>query len=217
MTSESVEPPGTAAAEPPAYQQSKVWLVARITAVGSVIALLVLLIFGLARSGDGGRFVSQIAHDKKPVAPPFNLAVIWPNAEPWPANLRPRLNDRRLTLSELRGQPTVINFWASWCVPCKEEAPAFAATAERFRGRVAFVGLNVQDLTGPARHFLERYKVNYVSIRDGGNKTYTDYGLTGVPETYYIDPRGHAIAHAIGAVTKTELAASIQSLLKAPQ
>ena len=213
MTSESLESP-PAAVDPPAHERSKIWLVARIVAVGSVIALLVLLILGLVRSGDGGRFVSQIAQHKKPAAPSFNLAVIWPHAETWPEIHRPRLEDGRLTLEELRGHPTVINFWASWCVPCKEEAPAFAATAERFRGRVAFVGLNVQDLTSPARHFLEHYKVNYVSIRDGGDKTYTDYGLTGVPETYYIDPRGRAIEHAIGAISKNELVASIQSLLK---
>ena len=208
------EPPEGTAGNPPGYMRSKVWLVARIVAVGTVAALLGLLIFALVHGGNGGRFVSQIAHHEKPAAPSFDLAVIWPNNKTWPANLRPHLKDGMLTLSELRGHPAVLNFWASWCVPCKEEAAAFDAAAQQFRGRVAFVGVNVQDLTGPARRFLERHQVNYVSVRDGSNTTYNNYGLTGVPETYYIDPHGRATGHAPGAITKTELIAGVRTLLK---
>ncbi len=197
--------------------RSKVRLVGRITAVGFVLALLVLLILSFVQSGNGARFVDQIAKGQKPPAPSFNLAVLWPHTETWPKTLRPRLLDGRLSLDELRGYPAVINFWASWCVPCKEEAPAFAAEAKRFQGQVVFVGLNIQDLPSAARRFLARYKVNYVSIQDKGDKTYTAYGLTGVPETYFIDHRGRVIEHAVGAVSKTQLASSIEALLKASQ
>jgi hypothetical protein len=61
-----------------------------------------------------------------------------------------------------------------------------------------FVGIDVQDLTGDARAFARKYRINYVSLRDSGNSAYSAYGLTGVPETYYIDARGRAVAHAIG-------------------
>ena len=213
MTSDPA-PPGAMPGDRPGYTRSKVWLAARIAAVGMVAALLGLLIFAIVHGGNGGRFVSQIAHHDKPAAPSFDLAVIWPNSQTWPTNIRPSLKDGKLTLSELRGHPAVINFWASWCVPCKEEAPAFDAAALQFRGRVAFVGVNVQDLTGPARRFLERHQVNNVSVRDGSNTTYNNYGLTGVPETYYIDPHGRATSHAPGAITKTELLASVRTLLK---
>lgn len=201
--------------EPKTARRSRLWIVSRIATIGFVLALLALLTLSLVRSGNGPRFVDQIAKGKKPPAPPFNLAVLWPHDETWPGVLRPRLTDGRLALSELRGRPAVINFWASWCVPCKKEAPALAAEAERFRGQVAFVGLNVQDLPSAAKRFLRRYKVNYVSVRDGGDKTYTAYGLTGVPETYFIDPQGRVVTHAIGAVSEADLAASIESLLKA--
>lgn len=195
-------------------KQSTAWLLARVLAVGSVLALLALLILGLIRGGDGARFVSKIANKKTPPAPSFSLSVLWPHDETWPEILRPHLADGRLTLRELRGQPTVINFWASWCVPCKEEAPAFAAEAERFSGRVAFVGLNVQDAPSAARRFLRHYKVNYVSIRDGSDKTYTAYGLTGIPESYFLDRRGRVIEHAIGGLSKSHLAANVEALLK---
>ena len=131
----------------------------------------------------------------------------------WPEALRARLSDDRLSLQELRGFPVVVNFWASWCVPCKEEARAFSASAERFRGRVLFVGIDVQDLKGAARAFLRRFKVNYVSVRDGGSgRTYTSYGLTGVPETYYLDARGRLVAHTLGEVSADELARQVAKL-----
>jgi len=219
MTSEHDLPDTSGHGDPTAprrTKRSKLWVVSRVVAVGFVLALLTLLTLSLVRSGDGARFVSQIAKREKPPAPSFALAVLWPHDETWPAVLQPRLRDGRLALNELRGQPAVLNFWASWCLPCKEEAPAFAVEAQEFRGRVAFVGLNVQDLSSAALEFLRRYKVNYVSIKDGSDKTYSAYGLTGVPETYFVDRRGRVIEHAAGAITRPALAASVKTLLAAP-
>jgi len=71
-------------------------------------------------------------------------------------------------------------------------------------------------LSSAAMRFLTRYKVNYVSVRDGTDKTYTAYGLTGVPETYFIDRRGRIVVHKIGQASKTDLATSINILLKEP-
>jgi cytochrome c biogenesis protein CcmG/thiol:disulfide interchange protein DsbE len=189
--------------------------VARAVAVGLVVALLVLLVWSFIRSGNGARFTGQISKGMKPPAPGFSLPVLWSHDETWPEVLRPRLHDGHLNLRELRGHPVVVNFWASWCVPCKEEAPAFRESAERFRGRVAFVGIDVQDLQGAARGFLRRFKVNYVSVRDGGSdKTYTSYGLTGVPETYFIDKRGRVVVHSVGRLSAADLTLDIQRLLK---
>jgi len=184
-----------------------------VIAVGFVLALLGLLIADLVRSGDGARLVKQVDNGRRPAAPSFSLAVIWAHDETWPVGLRRRLDDGRLSLAEVRGYPAVINFWASWCVPCKEEAPAFAAAAEKFKGRVVFVGLDTQDSPSAARRFLRRYRVNYVSVRDGTDKTYTAYGLTGVPETYFIDRRGRILLHKIGQTSKADLTTAINALL----
>jgi cytochrome c biogenesis protein CcmG/thiol:disulfide interchange protein DsbE len=131
--------------------------------------------------------------------------------------LRPRLEDGRVSLAELRGFPVVINFWASWCIPCREEAAAFRAVATRYAGRVAFVGMDTQDLKSAARRFLRRYKVNYVSVRDGSDRTYSAYGLTGVPETYFVDREGRAVSHAVGAISRRDLERSVRALVENPQ
>ena len=191
-----------------------VWRAARWMAVAVVVGLLGLLVWSLVRSSEGGRFVKSTEQGKKPPPPAFTLPVLWDHSETWPASLRPRLRDGELSLSELRGHVAVINFWASWCYPCKQEARAFTAAAKRFQGRIAFVGIDVQDLKSAARGFLRHYKVNYVSLRDGTDKTYTAYGLTGVPETYLIDRRGRTIEHAVGRLSAKDLTAMVESLLK---
>jgi cytochrome c biogenesis protein CcmG/thiol:disulfide interchange protein DsbE len=99
----------------------------------------------------------------------------------------------------------VVNFWASWCIPCKEEAALLAASARAHRGRVVFLGIDVQDFKSDARGFLKRFDTPYVSVRDGSGSTYTDYGLTGVPETYWIDARGRIVAHYAGQIDRAQL------------
>ena len=72
-----------------------------------------------------------------------------------------------------------------------------------------FVGINVQDLRAAGRKFLAHYDVPYVSLHDGGDRTYSAYGLTGLPETYYLDRRGRVLRHDIGEVTRRELEQAI--------
>jgi cytochrome c biogenesis protein CcmG, thiol:disulfide interchange protein DsbE len=102
-----------------------------------------------------------------------------------------------------------VNFWASWCVPCKAEAPRLVASARAHAGEVAFLGSDVQDFESDARRFLDRYGINYVSVRDGGGSTYGAYGLTGIPETYDLDHTGRVLAHSVGEVSRDELEANI--------
>ena len=179
-----------------------------------VAGLLGLLVWRVVEQQRGPDLVAAIKAGKRPAAPAFTLPVLWPQTETWPPKLRAALRSGKLSLAALRGRPVVINFWASWCIPCKAEAPLLAASARAHAGKVVFVGIDVQDLRSDGRGFLRTYKVNYVSLRDTSNSTYDAYGLTGVPETYYLDESGRAVAHTPGQVTAEDLNAGIAAITR---
>jgi cytochrome c biogenesis protein CcmG/thiol:disulfide interchange protein DsbE len=187
-------------------QSGRPWLrVLQVATLVLVAGLLALLVWRLTQSSRGSDLVSAIRAGKEPPAPAFDLPVIWPNSETWPPALRPLLAAGKLSPADFRGRPLIVNFWASWCVPCRDEAPRFAASVRTHAGKVVFLGVDVQDFTGDARRFLRKYRVDYVSVRDGSGSTYDGYGLTGVPETYYVDSRGRIVAHSPGEVSRREL------------
>jgi cytochrome c biogenesis protein CcmG, thiol:disulfide interchange protein DsbE len=181
----------------------------RLGALAAVAGLLALLIWRVVDERQGPKLVSAIKTGKNPPAPGFTLPVLWDHSETWPGDLVPALEDGEVSLAEVRGYPVVINFWASWCGPCKKEAPLLVASARAHAGKVAFLGIDIQDFKGNARRFLRRFDTNYVSVRDGNDTTYRSYGLTGVPETYYLDVRGRIVAHTAGQLSRSELEAGI--------
>ena len=190
--------------------RSRLRLALQFAAISTVAALLGLLVQQTMAKEAGPHLVSEVKAGTRPLAPDFRLSILWPDAQTWPATLRPALADDRLSPRELRGYPVVMNFWASWCVPCKAEAPRLVASARAHAGNVVFLGVNVQDFEGDARRFLERYETNYVSVRDGGASTYSAYGLSGLPETYYLDRDGRVVAHSVGEISSEELEANIE-------
>jgi cytochrome c biogenesis protein CcmG/thiol:disulfide interchange protein DsbE len=177
----------------------------RLAALSIVAGILGLLVWATLSAGRGNSLVSRIAAGEAPSAPSFSLEVLWPQAETWPAPTRRRLADGRVDLAELRGRSVVINFWASWCVPCRDEAPILNASARAHVGDVVFLGIDVQDLRSDALAFSREFDTPYVSVRDRGSGTYEDYGLTGVPETYYLNAAGRIVAHSPGALSRTSL------------
>lgn len=196
-------------------RRSRWSLALKVAGVSVVFGLLALLVWATLAAGRGSSLVARIAADRKPAAPRFNLPVLWPHAETWPPPLTSAIADAKLDLSELRGRPVVLNFWASWCVPCRQEAPILHAAALRHRGEAAFVGVDVRDLSGDALAFARKYKLNYVSVRDGGgDKTWNSYGLTGVPESYFLDRRGRIAAHVPGAVSTDTLEEGVATITR---
>lgn len=109
----------------------------------------------------------------------------------------------KLDLASLRGKPVVLNFWASWCVPCKAEAKLLEQAWNQYRGSgVVFVGVDYHDVTSDARTFLTHHGITYPTVQDGSGMTGDRYGLTGVPETYFIDRRGRLVGtHIVGTIT----------------
>jgi len=188
----------------------------QLLAVSLIAGLLGLLVWRLVNAGRGGRLVAAVRKHKEPAAPDFHLKVLWPYTQTWPAGLR-GLVTAPLALHSLRGYPVVVNFWASWCIPCKHEAPRFVASARAHAGNVVFLGLDIQDFPTDARSFLRHYHINYVSVRDGGHSTYENYGLTGIPETYMLDRRGRIIVHLVGETSRAQLEGGIGQAEKAGQ
>ena len=116
-------------------------------------------------------------------------------------------------LAQLRGTPAVVNIWASWCGPCKDEAPALAAAARSFGDRVQFLGVDIQDGRSGAQDFIDRYGWTYPSVADPDGAIRDDLGFAGVPETLFYDADGRVAARSTGPVTTSMLRARIRSLL----
>jgi cytochrome c biogenesis protein CcmG/thiol:disulfide interchange protein DsbE len=133
---------------------------------------------------------------------------------PAPAIDLPTLDGGRLSLADLRGSPVVLNFWASWCIPCREEAPLLTAAAADYRARgLRVVGVVYQDSAESARDFMGRYGQTYPGLLDPDGRTAIDYGVFGIPETFFIDASGIVRSRQVGAVTVDDLRERIQRIL----
>jgi cytochrome c biogenesis protein CcmG, thiol:disulfide interchange protein DsbE len=159
---------------------SRAKLIGQVLAVGLVAALLGLLVWKVVK-GDESGIAGALDEGKQPTAYVFDL---------------PRLDrDGTLSLADYRGKVVVVNWWASWCAPCKEEMPDLERGSKRWRGQgVQFVGVNFNDFRGDARRMLARYSVTYPNVYDRNGKTIGRYGITGVPETFFVSRRGKVVA-----------------------
>ena len=106
-----------------------------------------------------------------------------------------------MNLASLRGKVVVVNFWQSDCLPCKQEAKTLDAAARAWSSKgVVFLGSRRARLQGPARAYLKRYGVSYLNVRDASGGTYPGWGVTGTPETFFIDRRGNVVPPHIVSV-----------------
>ena len=123
------------------------------------------------------------------------------------------VGEGELTLRDLEGKPVVLNFWASWCAPCEDEAPLFKEAYDRFGDRITFLGVDIRDARSDALEFVEEHDLEFASVRDEGMRVYADYGLTGQPETFFIDADGILVEHVAGPVDEESLFRALDILL----
>jgi cytochrome c biogenesis protein CcmG/thiol:disulfide interchange protein DsbE len=114
-----------------------------------------------------------------------------------------------VTLDALRGRPVVLNFWASWCVPCVQEHAALTSAARAMGSDVQFFGIVYEDDEARAKDFLARHGSAYPSLMDPESKTAIAYGIFGVPETYFISPGGTIADKFVGPLTPDAIAALV--------
>jgi cytochrome c biogenesis protein CcmG/thiol:disulfide interchange protein DsbE len=152
-------------------------LVGQVVAVGVVAALLALLGWKVLKGSGDSAGVGE-------PAPHFTLDRL--------------SGDGAVSLADYRGKPLVINFFASWCLPCKDEAPILQQTWERYRDRgLVVLGVDAQDFRGDGRRFVRKHGLTYPVAFDGKGSTLGRFGLTGFPETYFVAPDGTIAAEKV--------------------
>jgi len=175
-------------------------LVAQGVAVGLVVVLFGLLVWKLV-DDEGGALAASVARGETPDAPDFTLERLDREGE--------------LTLSSLEGKAVVLNFWASWCLPCKEEAPFLERVWRENRDRgLVVVGVDAKDLRSDARAFMRRFGLTYPIVYDGPGPTTKRYGVTGFPETFVIDRDGRVVDVLIGGINSDEDRARLRAAVR---
>jgi cytochrome c biogenesis protein CcmG, thiol:disulfide interchange protein DsbE len=162
-------------------------------AVGLVGVLLLLLAWRLATEQRSHGLAEAVAAGHAPPAPDFEL---------------PRLNaSGTVRLSSLRGRVVLLNFWASWCIPCKDEATRLEAAWRRWHSHgVVFLGLDAQDFSSDAHHFLHAHAITYPNARDGPGNVVNRYGVNGFPETWIVSRSGRLVVeHVVGPLTPGQI------------
>jgi cytochrome c biogenesis protein CcmG/thiol:disulfide interchange protein DsbE len=168
-------------------------------AILAAAALVGLLVYGVAQKGDNRTLDQAVAKGTAPAAPDRALPVL--GAE-----------DKR-TLASFRGKPVVLNFWASWCTPCRQEAPLLEKAQQRLAAKGGtVVGVAFRDTTPDARAFVRRYGLTYPSLRDVDGKLAEDYGTRALPETFVIDRDGRVRAISRGVVSQKFLDSALQAV-----
>lgn len=167
--------------------------------IGAAIAVVIIALLGYGLTKDPREIVSPLPGHP---APDFKLPML-------------ETNDS-MRLSDLRGSVVLVNFWASWCIPCREEHPVLLEGAKTYMPKgVKFVGITYNDKPEDSRNWLQEMGQAYPTLVDVGTHVGIDYGITGVPETFVLSKQGIVAFKKFGPITTQELNQKLDSLLVA--
>jgi cytochrome c biogenesis protein CcmG/thiol:disulfide interchange protein DsbE len=173
-----------------------------VAAIAGVLALVGLLAYGLSQNEPDRGIERAIARGEAKKAPEFTAQ---------------RLDGRgEHSLADFRGQVVVLNFWASWCEPCRAESPLLDRWHERAvkAGTGTVLGVDVLDVADDAREFVREYDLGYPMLRDGDGDVLGEYGVIAYPETFVIDRRGRIVASRRGPVDEAFMRREVAPLLE---
>ncbi len=159
----------------------------------AVAAVVGLLVYGLQSKGSHSLAVGDSA----------------------PAMTLPRLEGGgERSLASYRGRWVLVNFWASWCPPCREEAPALEEFQKRYgNAEFTILGIDSDDLSDDGKAFVDRYGISYTQLHDGQGSAAHDFGTSGFPESFLVDPKGRLRLMWTGPVTLDDLKEEVVPLL----
>ncbi len=178
----------------------------RTAVLAAVVLAGVVVVLVTAWPGGGGSGTTTVDGNTSAVLYPAGHRPVAPGFT------GTTLTGAKLSFSSYRGHVVVLNFWGSWCVPCREEATTLAAVADRYRpSGVSFLGVDVRDTTASAQAFVNQFHVGYPSVGDAGSVITADFSdvvpIAGTPTTLVIDRTGHIAGAVFGTVTYSDLTA----------
>lgn len=172
-----------------------------LAALVAVAALVGLLAYGVSSKGTDDSLDKAVASGERPPAPALDL---------------PRLDGGgRASLADFRGKVVLVNYWASWCPPCRSEAPLLERWHRRMlKGGGTVLGIDVLDTSDDATAFVREHGLTYPNLRDGDGKTQGRFGVAGYPESFVIDRQGRVAALRRGTVDDEFMRTSVVPLLE---
>ncbi len=174
-----------------------------LASIVPIVALFALLGWAVARSGSnpGGLVVNskfgEVTFDQRP-APEF---------------VKEDLSGGIVSLAELRGKVVMLDFWSSWCPPCRREAPALAQVYRQYSHNVEFIGVAIWDDPKDVTRFIQEFAVPYPNVLDEKGQIAINYGVAGIPEKFFIDAEGVVVRKFVGPIEPETLKAILDGLL----